>query len=248
MKRRVNYKGKGAEITHLASSFNAMASQTEALIHEMKDVTNNIAHDLRTPVTRMRGIAENSLDSNLPEVIELSAKVIEECERQATIIEDILSLAESESGVIELNKQQVKVNDILEDLVDLYSPIAEDRNCHLVFEGEHEVIAEIDRNRFQRAIANLVDNAIKYSEGKISVELSDHSGAFIVRVKDQGPGIPQELRSEVFKRFVRGDSSRNTEGSGLGLSLAKAYIQNHGGKIQLEDSESGAFFLITMPL
>ena len=246
LQRRVNWKGKGSEIEQLAASFNAMAARTEVLIQEMKDVTNNIAHDLRTPVTRMRGIAENALQKE--ENPELAAKIIEESERQTAIIEDILNLSESESGVLEMHIREENLNEILKDMIELYEPLAEESGTKLKLNlPDAPVMANLDKSRFQRAAANILDNALKYSGGgEVLIELYK-TDRLNIRVMDQGPGIPQELKSNVFKRFVRGDKSRSSGGSGLGLSLAKSYIHNHGGDIILEETEKGASFVITLP-
>ena len=245
LKRRVNWQGKGSEIEHLVERFNSMAGQMEALIKEMSEVTNNIAHDLRTPVTRMRGLAENALKENDEN---LAASVIEECERQTTIIEDILNLAESESGVLELKMQEVDLRSVIEDLAEIYEPLAESEGCSLkVVLPEKETLATVDQSRIQRVLANLLDNAIKYcGKGEIKISLRDESGKVELRVKDSGPGVPAENRDDIFKRFFRMDESRNTPGSGLGLSLARSYVRLHGGELVLEDSESGASFLITL--
>jgi len=245
LKRRVKWDGKGSEIEHLVGRFNSMAGQMESLIHEMTEVTNNIAHDLRTPVTRMRGLAENALNGNDEN---LAASVIEECERQTSIIEDILNLAESESGVLKLKLQKVDLKEMLEELAEIYEPLAERESCSLKTDlPENKVFVELDPARVQRVLSNLLDNAIKYCDkGNILLSLKSADDKIELRVKDDGPGIPHEFKDEVFKRFFRMDESRNTPGSGLGLSLARSYIRLHGGDLTLEASDKGASFLLRL--
>ena len=245
LKRRVNWQGKGSEIEHLVERFNSMAGQMEGLIHEMTEVTNNIAHDLRTPVTRMRGLAENALNGDNSN---LAASVIEECERQTTIVEDILNLAESESGVLKLKLQKVDLCAMINDLAEIYEPLAEREGCGLKTDlPKDEVMAEIDASRVQRVLSNLLDNAIKYcANNEISISLKQVAEKIEIRVSDNGPGVPEEFREDIFKRFFRMDSSRNTPGSGLGLSLARSYIRLHGGDLVLEDTKQGATFLINL--
>ncbi|MCH2207882.1 MAG: HAMP domain-containing histidine kinase [Lentisphaerales bacterium] len=247
LKQRVDWQGQGSEITNLVNHFNHMASQTEKLIYEMNEVTNNIAHDLRTPVTRMRGLAENILSKD-PQNI-LAIQVIEECERQTSIIEDILSLAESEAGVLKLKQSQTDLKELLNDLIEVYTPLAESQNCSLVSKFPTSPIElNVDPHRIQRALANLLDNAIKYSpKSEITLELIEDSYSFKIRIKDLGPGIPASDQKKVFERFYRRDKSRGENGSGLGLSLAKSYVENHKGSLELEKSSTGASFLITLP-
>lgn len=247
LKQRVSWQGQGSEIIDLVNHFNHMATQTEKLIFEMNEVTNNIAHDLRTPVTRMRGLAENILSKDPQN--NLAAQVIEECERQAIIIEDILSLAESEAGVLSLNWVKTDLNEVLHDLVEIYTPLAENQCSSLNVETpDSPSNILIDPHRIQRVLANLMDNAIKYSPGsKIYLQLIEETDSFKIRLKDNGPGIPQNERQKVFERFYRGDESRSTNGSGLGLSLARAYVESHKGSLELENSSTGASFLISLP-
>lgn len=247
LKRRVNWHDKGSEIENLVSHFNHMTGQIEKLIYGMKDVTNNIAHDLRTPVARMRAAAERALISDPDN--ELAAIIVQESERQAVIIEDILSLAESEGGALKLNLSPVNLNQLLSELVDIFQPSSEDKNNALIFSSsEKEVVANLDTKLFKRVIANLLDNAMKYcSDGTISVTLETIKDTILIRVKDNGPGIAENEKDKIFDRFYRGDKSRNSQGSGLGLSLAKAYIENHKGSLELEHISQGTSFLITLP-
>jgi signal transduction histidine kinase len=248
LKARVSWTGKGNEIEELIAHFNQMATQTESLIKEMGEITNNIAHDLRTPVTRMRGLAENTLTKN-PENSLLASNVIEECERQAAIIEDTLSLAESQAGVLKLKLQKCHINELLTEMAEIYQPLLEQEESKFsTLLPQSPIYLFIDPRRVQRVIANLLDNAIKYApKSTITLSLIETTEQVEIRVTDNGPGIPQQDRDNIFKRFFRADKSRNSTGSGLGLSLARSYMENHGGTLELENTNDGCSFLICFP-
>ena len=244
---RASTRGEGEEIKDMAKSFNAMAGQIEKLIFEMIEVTNNIAHDLRTPVTRMRGLAENSFEND-DKLEMLPSQVINECDLQASIIDDILSLSKCEAGVLEAEKEDLDLIELIEDCVDICESAIEDNGGEILFEVPAEkVFFKGDRARMERVLANLIDNSMKYApESKICIELWQTHNIYI-RIKDDGPGIPEEIKTKLFERFVRGDKSRKSQGSGLGLSLVRSYVQLQGGEIELEEAEKGASFLITLP-
>ena len=244
---RASTRGEGEEIKDMAKSFNSMADQIEKLISEMIEVTNNIAHDLRTPVTRMRGMAESSFD-NKEQLESLPSQVMNECDLQASIIDDILSLSKCEAGVLKPSQEAIDLKGLILDCIDIYSVAVEDAEGKLVFEEPEGAIEFTgDRARMERALANLFDNSLKYSiKPEITIELWQTHNIYL-RVKDKGPGIPEGIRAKVFERFVRGDKSRQSQGSGLGLSIVRSYIQLQGGNIELEESEEGASFLITLP-
>ena len=244
---RASTRGEGEEIKDMAKSFNSMADQIERLISEMIEVTNNIAHDLRTPVTRMRGLAESSFD-NKDNLEMLPSQVMNECDLQASIIDDILSLSKCEAGVLQSAKEEVNLSSLILDCIDIYSTAFEDAGGQIIFEPPSGNISFTgDRARTERALANLLDNSLNYSlKPKITIELWQTHNVYM-RIKDNGPGIPDLIKEKVFERFVRGDESRKSQGSGLGLSIVRSYIQLQEGSIELEESEEGASFLITLP-
>ncbi|MCM8539060.1 MAG: HAMP domain-containing histidine kinase, partial [Lentisphaeraceae bacterium] len=198
---RASTRGEGEEIKDMAKSFNAMAGQIEKLIFEMIEVTNNIAHDLRTPVTRMRGLAENSFD-NKDKLEVLPSHVMNECDLQATIIDDILSLSKSEAGVMEIDQEDVDLVELVCDCIDLCDSAIEDSGGKVVFEEPKEKIIFCgDRARTERVLANLIDNSLKYApEATIVIELWQTHNVYL-RIKDNGPGIPNDIRDKVFERF-----------------------------------------------
>lgn len=245
---RASTRGEGEEIKDMAKSFNSMADQIERLITEMIEVTNNIAHDLRTPVTRMRGLAESSFE-NKDQLEQLPSQVVNECDLQASIIDDILSLSKCEAGVLQPANEAVDLKALVLDCIDIYSFAVEDAEGEIIFEEPLDEVVYIgDRARMERALANLLDNSLSYaSRPKIVIELWQTHKVYL-RIKDNGPGIPEAIKTKVFERFVRGDQSRKSQGSGLGLSIVRSYIQLQGGEIELEESESGASFLISLPV
>ena len=160
---RASTRGEGEEIKDMAKSFNSMTGQIEKLIFEMIEVTNNIAHDLRTPVTRMRGLAENSFE-NLEKQEILPSQVMNECDLQATIIDDILSLSKSEAGVLEVNSEDIDLVVMIKDCIDLCDSAIEDSGGEITFEEPKEKISfSGDRARMERVLANLIDNSLKYA-------------------------------------------------------------------------------------
>ncbi|MCM8532315.1 MAG: HAMP domain-containing histidine kinase [Lentisphaeraceae bacterium] len=249
LKARAKIKGRTSELSKLSLSFNSMADQLEKLIFEMGEITNSAAHDLRTPVTRIRGLAENSLLKD-DEKQEVFTRIIDECDIQANIINDILALSQCEAGIVPRGEEKVNLKEILQDCYEMFSPAAEDKgikmtldltdtNCHILGNA----------TRIERSVANLVDNALKYSsEGEIILSLTSKNSNAELRVSDEGSGISIENRERIFDRFFRSDDARNSPGSGLGLSLVKSYIELHEGKVSVEDTKKGTTFLITLPL
>ena len=244
---RASTRGEGEEIKDMAKSFNSMADQIESLISEMVEVTNNIAHDLRTPVTRMRGMAETSFE-NKEKLEELPSQVMNECDIQASIIDDILSLSKCEAGVLQAAQDELDIVALVLDCIDVYSIAVEDAGGEISFkEPAQKIFFTGDRARLERVLANLLDNTLKYSSSpKIEIELWQSDNIYL-RFKDNGPGVPAGIKDKLFERFVRGDKSRKTQGSGLGLSIVRSYIQLQGGEIELEESEIGTSFLIMLP-
>ncbi|MCM8536699.1 MAG: HAMP domain-containing histidine kinase [Lentisphaeraceae bacterium] len=249
LKARAKVKGMTSEVSRLSTSFNSMADQLEKLIFEMGEITNSAAHDLRTPVTRIRGLAENSL-LNDTEKQEVFTRIIDECDIQANIINDILALSQCEAGIVSKGEEKINLQEILEDCHEMFSPAAEDKGIKMTVKLPEQACYIVgDSTRIERSIANLVDNALKYSsEGEIILSLISKNNNAELRVSDEGSGISIENRERIFDRFFRSDEARNSPGSGLGLSLVKSYIELHEGEVSVEDTKKGTTFLITLPL
>jgi len=237
--QRLELKGHGQELIDLAEAFNIMLDRIQKLIGEMRDVSDNIAHDLRTPIARIRGMAESSLmASNADETSnEVMSSIIGECDRLATMINTMLEIAQTNSGAVKLEPEPVDVAHLLEDACDLFEPVAEEAKMTLKLNISDERLMVLgDKTKLQRLVANLLDNAIKFSSpgGRILLFASNHGSVIHFCVNDKGLGIAEADMPHVFERFYRSDKSRHTSGNGLGLSYAKSIVEAHGGSIRIE--------------
>jgi len=238
--QRLALEGHGQELIELADAFNRMLDKIQQLLGEMRDVSDNIAHDLRTPVTRIRGIAEAALMLSAGDDCENQqplAEVIDECDRLSAMINTMLEIAQSDSGALRLERKPVDMAALLHDVCDLFSPVAEDADIDLKLElNAAHLMVSGDQSRLQRLMANLVDNAIKFSPKGGNVRLTAcKEGDFIsLFVIDNGIGIAEKDMAHIFDRFYRSDRSRSTPGNGLGLSYAKSIATAHGGDIQIQ--------------
>lgn len=229
--------GSCDEVDNLTESFNRMQNRIHDLVQELQDVSNNIAHDLRSPVTRIRGLAETTLRSNasLDDYRELTAVIIEESDNLVRIINDMLEIAQMDSGAAQFNLVPVDLPEILTDIVEFYIPIAEDKKVDLELQIAPTYLAiPGDKNQLQRAIANLLDNALKFTpqEGTIKVIASKKNDVITLTIKDNGSGISSKDLPHIFDRFYRGDQSRSKPGNGLGLSMVEAITKGHNGQLQ----------------
>lgn len=243
--------GESKEIIELAESFNMMIDKTERVIKELKDVTNNIAHDLRTPLTRIRGTIETHLMTNPKADRDTLGLVIEDVERLMLLIDDMLTLAESESNLSALEKKPINLNTMLQDLVEVFDCVIKDKEIKLILNlTDSEVMVNVHESRLQRAFANLLDNAIKYTDNAGSIELTSKivDSQVCVSIKDSGCGIDLDQQKRIFERFYRLEAHRGTPGNGLGLNLAKAFIENHDGNLLLESKVGvGSHFTVSLP-
>jgi heavy metal sensor kinase len=250
--RRVTLAGEGEEISALVHAFNDMLERIESLLSGLQQITDNVAHELRTPITRIRGIAETTLKGNgsLDEYREMAASVIDGSDDLIEMIATMLEIAKTDSGVAELAVVPLDICEIVEEAADLFAPAAEDRRIDIrLAKPPQAVMVHGDRSRLQRVVANLLDNAIKYTPTGGTVTLSVDAGTAGVKVKiaDTGMGIDEKDIPRIFDRFYRSDKSRSSAGSGLGLSLALAIIRAHGGDITVKSSEAGSAFTLFLP-
>jgi len=222
--RRLVLEGHGQELVELADAFNVMLDKIQQLLGEMRDVSNNIAHDLRTPISCIRGLAEAGLMTkadNHPGGKDTLAEIIAECDRLTAMINTMLEIAQTNSGVMRLERKPVNMGVLLHEACDLFSPVAEDAGIDLKLEREDtHLLVMGDKSRLQRLMANLVDNAIKFSPegGHITLTACKDGEEIHLFVVDKGMGIPEEDMPHIFDRFYRSDRSRSTPGNGLGLS------------------------------
>lgn len=251
--RKVPIGREGEEIKHLVIAFNSMIEKIQSLIFELKEVSDNIAHDLRTPLTRIRGLLDVTINSNpcSEDYQEMAEGIAEECDRLVQIINTMLEITQTDSGVLAMPKHNVDIIGIVKKAYDLFLPLAEDKSIDFQFSvPAQQIILNCDELRLQRVISNILDNAIKYnqSNGKIFLSVHQEANNIIIIVKDTGCGISEGDQRHIFERFYRCDSSRSKPGNGLGLSLAKSIIKAHNGSITVESSlNSGSEFRIILP-
>jgi len=247
LSRRVPTTGSGDDFDHLAENLNRMLERIEELMAVVHQVSDNIAHDLRTPLTRLRTrleLARGSHPEQAPgEVGQEIDRAIEDAEELLVTFSALLRIARLESGSSRGAFADLDLAGLVQDIVELYEPVATEQGQMLNREGQGSVPVLIrgDRDLLFQALTNLVDNAIKHTPKGSEIRLSTArcEGGAKVSVTDTGPGIPADLREKVFQRFYRTDASRSTPGSGLGLSLVRAVTDLHDARIELADNAPG---------
>lgn len=243
LKRRMPVRGSGDEFDQLAGNLNDMLDRIEQLMAGMRNVGNDIAHDLRSPISRLRSRLEVTLlKAQDAETYRATLdETVAEIENILGTFNAILAIALAESGALRDEFEGLDLGPLLDDVAELYAPLAEENGSPLAVETAPGLNLQGNRHLLSQALANLLDNAVKYGAGAGPIRVSaksDRSGLEIV-VADSGPGIPAEQRDEVLKRFVRLEGSRSAPGSGLGLALVAAVAQLHGWDLSLEDNEPG---------
>lgn len=260
---RLSVIGSGDEFDRLALNLNGMLERIESLMRGLKEVTDNVAHDLKTPLTRLRNRCEAALrtansEAEFRRVLE---DTIEESEGLIRTFDALLMIARAESGEVREGMAEFDVAEVARDVSELYEPLAEDSGLTLEVEAKQRAAVKGNRELVSQALANLVDNAIKYAappaKGTLETVNGERSGILVtagadhdrivLTVSDRGPGIPQADRSRVVDRFVRLEQSRSLPGSGLGLSLVSAVARLHGGELKLEDNAPGLRARISLP-
>lgn len=252
LNRRVPETGRGDEIDLLANTFNAMLDRIQALITGMKDMTDNIAHDLRSPLTRIRGIAETTLlnDPSVGDLQSIAGNTIEECDRLLHMINTMLDITETEAGTVKRTMTAVDMTAIVKDACELFQTLADDKSVTL--KCSHVADAQVHGSvqHLQRLVGNLLENALKYTPpgGAVTLSLYKQSDSVVVDISDNGIGIADTDIDNVFKRFYRCDQSRSQTGTGLGLSLALSIARAHSGNITVSSSPGqGSIFSIILP-
>jgi signal transduction histidine kinase len=248
--KRVPLSGSGDEFDQLARHLNEMLDQIERLMAGMRQVTDNIAHDLRTPLARLRSRLEVALleRPDAGRCAEVMRETIAEADRLLGTFNALLSIAEAEAGSRRETMTKLDLAEVARSVAELYEPLAEEKGLALTVRAEGAVPVRGDRHLLAQAIANLLDNALKYTPaGSVALSVAGGPEGVRVEVADSGPGIPPEQRGAVFDRFVRLEGSRSTPGNGLGLSLVRAVAQLHGGTVTLADNNPGLRATLNLP-
>ena len=238
--QRVPLDGGGDAFDMLGMAINAMLDRIAALMNELKIATDGLAHDLRSPLTRLRATLERALArADRPEAQTEIGRAIEEGDRLLAMLDTALRITRAEAGFGRDSFVETDVGAMIEDLVEMYGPVAEDRGLTLAADAPPGLRADVHRDLLGQALANLVDNALKYGAGHIGIGARRDASGLIVTVADDGPGIAPEQRPEALRRFGRLDAARSSTGAGLGLSLAAAVAHLHGGRLELDDNAPG---------
>jgi len=250
---RVPVDGSGDALDELTALFNTMLDKIEGLVTAMRGALDNVSHDLRTPLTRLRGTAEMALAGppHADRYREALADCVEETDRVLVMLNTLMDISEAESGAMQLRREPVALPEVVERAVDLYHDVADARGVTLAVDAADAVVVTADRTRLEQVAANLIDNAVKYtaSGGRVDVEVRRAADRAILRVRDSGQGIPADELPRIFDRLFRGDRSRAERGLGLGLSFVKAIVEAHGGTVAVESELGrGSRFTVSLPV
>jgi signal transduction histidine kinase len=240
------------EINELVSLFNRLTMQIDGLIRSMRGALDNVAHDIRSPMTVIRGRAQLALQRGDDPTLskEALAECVEESDKVLRILNMLMDIAETEAGLSAQNLRQIPVAEITAAVADLYDSVAEEKAIRLKSEATAGLTVKGDPVMLRRALANLVDNALKFTPrgGEVSVTVAKAGAEIVFTVRDSGPGIAKEDLPRIWDRFYRSDRSRSTHGMDLGLSFVQATAKAHGGRVECESSPGcGATFRVFLP-
>lgn len=251
---RVTVRGTTDPLDALGGLVNRMLERIDGLVMGMRSTLDTVAHDLRTPMTRLRGTAEMALQSGrtVDEYRNALADCLEEADRVSALLDALMDLAEAETGAMRLARDTVDVAEVVRDAMALYDELAEEKGVTLVLDAAPDTPPIMgDRIRLTQVFANLIDNAVKYTPGPGRVRLTTGrvDRGVEVAVVDTGPGIPADDQQRIWERLYRGDQSRSQRGLGIGLSLVRAIAQAHGGHARVESpQDGGSRFVVWLPM
>lgn len=252
LSRRVPLSGKNDDFDQVADNLNQMLDRIQSLMEDIRRVSDNIAHDLRTPLARLRLHLEQSRQHEMlnPKSTQYVESCIKEADSLLSTFNALLRIARIEAGQIQVGFNEIDVHALLKDIVEFYEPVAEEKQQRLEASLELDIKFYGDRDLLFQAVANLVENAIKYTpeHGNLRVSLAQLQDEAVITITDSGPGIPAAQRENVFRRFYRLDQSRSSSGSGLGLSMVSAVVSMHNGSIELQDNHPGLKAVLRLPL
>lgn len=248
LSQRIPLDSRWDDLSKLSATLNTMLAEIEQLVFGIRTLSDNIAHDLRHPLTRMRNHMEQIRTSSAPDQQATLTELIQECDALLTTFQALLRISNIESGKRHSDYVAIDMKRLLADVVELYEPLAAGKSIRMSFEPVPSQVVG-DKDLLFQAFANLIDNAIKYTpeNGSIEIEMQPHDKGARVVIRDSGQGVSDEHKQRVFRRFYRVEHSRRAPGSGLGLSLVAAIIKLHRGIIQLHDnSPTGLIVTVTL--
>jgi hypothetical protein len=262
LSERLPVDGSGDEFDRLAVGFNLMLDRIEALLHGLKDVSDNIAHDLKTPLTRMRNRVEEALRASPedPAATDALTRTLEDCDGLIRTFDALLRIARLEAGATDASLEEVDLATLVGEVVELYEPVVEDAGGSLESTCDPGLLARVNRELVVQALINLVENALKYgvaetgspgetrAAARLVLEARQEGDTVVLAVRDHGPGIPDADKDRAIRRFVRLEASRNAAGSGLGLSLVQAVARLHDGELVLRDASPGLRAELRLPV
>ena len=249
---RIADSGFGVEADHMATVFNQMVDRIEMLLFEARTMSDNIAHELRSPLTRLRFVAEDAAttEETSPDCRELASIAVEECDSLLSIMNSMLEISQMQTGLSPAVFQDIDCSKIAAETCEMFQTVAEDKKIDLRTGLLEPISVKGDAIRLQHAVSNLVDNALKFTEagGTITVSVGSENGQATITVRDTGLGIDECDLPHVFERFYRGDRTRAMKGNGLGLGLVQAVVSMHEGTVTVESKPgAGSTFTVRLP-